>query len=723
MASKNTVKEWFRTGFKPTQVQFYSFFDSIFWKSDKIPTTSIDGFSEALQDKADAEALSNHLKDLAAHQLEFNKRELISNKTDIVLENTNSTDQYPSVKGMVDWVNNNVLNLPFLGAAVIGVAPTGTSAAYWITTVPGTYPLYGGVVVNSNSIAVIIRNAEGAFSISQTQIVFTPYLKKEDVYSSFVKRNVKNKNLFSYLNIESGYYINPANGVKTSASGWFISEKIKLKPSLSHAKVSAGINFYDVNDVFISTVAASTTVFTTPSNMSYAILSTTDANLYKVQLEEGTVGTSYEKGVSEITSEKIKNFENEVSVIVGATKLSSVNFKNKVVFTKEVNKNLFNYLNVELDYYINPANGVKSTAAGWFIGEKTTLKPLFNYAKANITIALYDGANVFISSVAPSALTFTTPSNVSYGIPYSVQSNLNTAQIEEGVINTVYENGAPLINRNQIKGNNGSGLAFKYTFIVAKVNGDFSSIKEAITYIYTYFTVAETLLNPITVLVMAGTYGRFDMTGGRKISVIGVNREECIIKDTTGDYFQAPVHMAGPVKLENFTVIATSETISNPPPTLPSYAIHHDFTGEGTSIIRHCNLISMQNCALGIGLRHNQQLVVDKCDLFSLTRQALLMHPQVQAGGTNQKMVVKSCILKSDVESTLSLIDSNNNGASGGGGDNRDTTLTFYNNIFYSKINGKIGQVYGTEAMGLGDYGHMQITKDSYGNNIQELNR
>lgn len=59
----------------------------------------------------------------------------------------------------------------FLGTAEPTFIPAGTGRAYWISLKPGTYPNHGNVVVGANEIAFIVRNAAGAFSISQTTLV------------------------------------------------------------------------------------------------------------------------------------------------------------------------------------------------------------------------------------------------------------------------------------------------------------------------------------------------------------------------------------------------------------------------------------------------------------------------------------------------------------------------------------------------------------------------
>lgn len=64
---KNTIKNWFKTGFKPTQEQFWAMFDSYFHKDETIPITAVDELETILGEKADAEALENHLSDANAH--------------------------------------------------------------------------------------------------------------------------------------------------------------------------------------------------------------------------------------------------------------------------------------------------------------------------------------------------------------------------------------------------------------------------------------------------------------------------------------------------------------------------------------------------------------------------------------------------------------------------------------------------------------------------------
>ena len=59
MTEKNILQNWFVTGAKPTQEQFWAWQESYWHKSEGIPTEKILGLSEVLANKADAEILQH----------------------------------------------------------------------------------------------------------------------------------------------------------------------------------------------------------------------------------------------------------------------------------------------------------------------------------------------------------------------------------------------------------------------------------------------------------------------------------------------------------------------------------------------------------------------------------------------------------------------------------------------------------------------------------------
>jgi len=63
----NIIKNWFKTGLKPTQAQFWDTWDSFWHKDETIPTSSIENLDSRFNQKADQEAFQAHLLDTNAH--------------------------------------------------------------------------------------------------------------------------------------------------------------------------------------------------------------------------------------------------------------------------------------------------------------------------------------------------------------------------------------------------------------------------------------------------------------------------------------------------------------------------------------------------------------------------------------------------------------------------------------------------------------------------------
>ncbi|MBF4484375.1 hypothetical protein [Flavobacterium sp. CSZ] len=68
----NTIKQWFKTGLKPSQQQFWDTWDSFRHKFEKVPVKDIEGIDELLLSKADKVVLDNHLADKIAHAPQVN---------------------------------------------------------------------------------------------------------------------------------------------------------------------------------------------------------------------------------------------------------------------------------------------------------------------------------------------------------------------------------------------------------------------------------------------------------------------------------------------------------------------------------------------------------------------------------------------------------------------------------------------------------------------------
>ena len=124
-----------------------------------------------------------------------------------------------------EWVSANVPpNSTYLGSVTPTSTPTGTGANYWTATQNGTYANFGGMVVATNSIAIIGRNSVGAFSISQTALDLSTYALK-----TYVDRADNN---FRAIIPTAGYdFANIVNSGVYLLSGTYLAGALVNAPS------------------------------------------------------------------------------------------------------------------------------------------------------------------------------------------------------------------------------------------------------------------------------------------------------------------------------------------------------------------------------------------------------------------------------------------------------------------------------------------------------------
>lgn len=149
--------------------------------------------------------------------------------------------------------------------------------------------------------------------------------------------------------------------------------------------------------------------------------------------------------------------------------------------------------------------------------------------------------------------------------------------------------------------------------------GDYKSINEAIS---------NANENDI-IKVYPGTYNEVVIIPDMNISLVGTDKEKCIIKNTTGLYKNAPVFAYGNFLLENLTVQMTTEDVgkwqpsyvgSNAANTFPGYAIHIDHSNskdDGTihkSLVKNCKFYSEAFPAAGVGINANQIISFINCE-------------------------------------------------------------------------------------------------------------
>lgn len=80
IVSLSIIKNWFKTGLKPTQAQFWATWDSFWHKDEQIPQSSIANLISVLNAKAEKIQFDAHLIDINAHKPLFDEKQNISEK-------------------------------------------------------------------------------------------------------------------------------------------------------------------------------------------------------------------------------------------------------------------------------------------------------------------------------------------------------------------------------------------------------------------------------------------------------------------------------------------------------------------------------------------------------------------------------------------------------------------------------------------------------------------
>lgn len=244
--------------------------------------------------------------------------------------------------------------------------------------------------------------------------------------------------------------------------------------------------------------------------------------------------------------------------------------------------------------------------------------------------------------------------------------------------------------------------------------GDYRTISEAVS------NANDSAEHPVTILVQPGIYKEsVKIRGGRHLSLVGVNKNTCIIQTDSGQYTEPPLEIQGEAYISNLTIIAThDDNLTTNVDSLRAYAVHCDYEGAGTTEFNNCLLISHQNASIGCGLHNNQTLKIVNCELISktptessmTTNGSLFVHDG--NGATNQKLIVKDSVIKSVNGYSMYL-----NGFYG-----TEVEATFYNNVFWSNaLKNSDASIHLDSAVN-GISNNIKLTDDSFGNNVNLLN-
>lgn len=258
----------------------------------------------------------------------------------------------------------------------------------------------------------------------------------------------------------------------------------------------------------------------------------------------------------------------------------------------------------------------------------------------------------------------------------------------------------------------------------------------------------ESKNNPVTIIVEPGTYEEvLFIKGQHYISIIGTNRNECILRYDTADYNQAPLRISGECYIANLSIISTANKyhsstgngsdawiqdvkngVSNPDwlHTIGSYAVHCDDVTNGEQTVsrfENCYMYSETFPAFGAGMQLNNTIELINCDIItkldieiyntglSNAQGALLVHgkfPQESISEPNQRLFVKDCYIEGLNSKCVHMYPSEKA---------PKASITFINNTFMnnhvSNINDLVDFTFDTK----------YIEKCSHGNNLDFFNR
>ena len=503
----------------------------------------------------------------------------------------------------------------------------------------------------------------------------------------------RGKNLFDKNDVKIGKYVSYTSGVIADNSTYAATGFREVLPNTMYRQnESEQKAFFDKNKNFISGVAPSKT-FTTPSNCKYAIFNSKIANLDTAMVELGSATTNYEPYASYIDP-----------VFLGDIKKISL----------KPNKNLFDKTDVVEGNYISPNSGVQAISPGYNASDYTELIANAEYIKSHDDqFALYDEKKQFVKGFPNGVYKFTTTNDTKYA-RFTVRDEfMDTFQVEKGTVSTPYEDYNLVVNPDVLPKAYDYSRDYDNFVIVGKNDADFSTVQAAL----------DSTSGDITIRLLQGTYREHlnIFATDRKVSILGADAENTIIRDDSGDYYKCPLNASGNIYVENVTFLSTHD--DGTAYDIPAYAVHLDkLGGAGTATFRNCKMISHQNSGVGIGTRQDQTIILDNCEIIKLSDRdggALYIHNAQASNVTNQKVITKNCIISTDIGFAVKVDDANtfNNGT------NSPMDIGFYFNVLHSGTKAKNDRVWYRDApVNGGVSGQIKLLPNSFGNNEDKLN-
>lgn len=182
-----------------------------------------------------------------------------------------------------------------------------------------------------------------------------------------------------------------------------------------------------------------------------------------------------------------------------------------------------------------------------------------------------------------------------------------------------------------------NGKLYKNNIIVVDKNGngDYTELYDALA------NVNDTADNPVTILLMQGKYNMPTRTNGvtqynyrhnnRYLSIIGVDKNACVVYNNVGNYNQtdnidsAPLAFSGSCYIYNISLVSTTDNFiaEKTADNENAYCFHLDFEhGDGDIMeFNNCKFVNDHWSALGCGSGYNSlEIKIVNCEFDVTTR-------------------------------------------------------------------------------------------------------
>ena len=258
------------------------------------------------------------------------------------------------------------------------------------------------------------------------------------------------------------------------------------------------------------------------------------------------------------------------------------------------------------------------------------------------------------------------------------------------------------------------------TIVDANGGGNYTTIQDAI----------DNTQDGDVILIMSGTYNEAVKMFGKNRHLVGINKETVILTNSTGLRATPPLE-ANIGSVENITIYAAAGTVTEDDEVGKSYGVHIEagYTSPYSLTFRNCKIGSRLQAGIGLGLRWNQTVIVENCEIYSEASKSwsTALEEFQDTGGfffhndatvSNKpggKLIIKDCLIHG-VKAALA----------GGSVDNGSVcSLASINNTLYSETYGVSSDTFlamSTPISGMLVGECIELSILSHGNNNNDIN-